>query len=279
MGQAEKDLPIRLKLEQRLHRQLRVIDREIVIQFVNGLQQTGTIIDVSSRALEPLMNMLRSSYHLTGDAFDSFMRAKMPVELAITSVEEATISTALSEHFAARAPTQADLILQTTQKNMMDAVRIADEAALELGITSPVDKSRMAGSILDRKLIGRESGIAQLEVQATGEAAKLTEFEVLSGASKEQLSVLGGEPPIEATKTWTTMGDQRVRGGKSTDRFNHINADEQQIPGSEPFQVSGEQLNTPGDTSLGASIGNVARCRCSTRFNPREVIDARRRAA
>lgn len=52
------------------------------------------------------------------------------------------------------------------------------------------------------------------------------------------------------------MGDSRVRPA-------HIDADSEQVPVDAPFQVGGEFLMYPGDTSLGATPGNVINCRCS----------------
>lgn len=66
----------------------------------------------------------------------------------------------------------------------------------------------------------------------------------------------------EAIKEWVNMGDGKVRTGK----FNHVIAGGQQIKTDEPFIVSGEQLMYPGDTSLGASMGNIARCRCNALY-------------
>jgi len=58
-------------------------------------------------------------------------------------------------------------------------------------------------------------------------------------------------------KIWVTMGDKRVRPW-------HQKANYQTVPESEPFEVKGELLMYPGDTSLGASMENVSSCRCSS---------------
>ena len=277
MGTPAADLKARIKLERDLSRKLRVLDQEIVEQFTQGLIRTGTVINVESRALGPLTNILQSSYFDAGRVFDSQIRKTLAADIAITATEEVTISAALSDHYVARAPIQSRLILTTHQKNMFDAVLLAEEEAVLLEITSPIDKARLAGRILDRKLVGREGGIATLETLAPSEAAKLTEFQVLSGASTQDLSILGGTPNIEPKKTWETQGDEEVRGAKTTDQFSHILADEQTVPGGEPFLVGNQELDYPGDTSRGASVANVAQCRCGTRYSTKEVADVRRR--
>lgn len=56
--------------------------------------------------------------------------------------------------------------------------------------------------------------------------------------------------------TWVTMGDAKVRPWHQAANF-------QTVPRTEPFIVNGEYLRYPGDTSMGASMANVANCRCS----------------
>jgi predicted HTH domain antitoxin len=62
-----------------------------------------------------------------------------------------------------------------------------------------------------------------------------------------------------ATKTWVTMGDNRVRDW-------HVKADGQTVPINEPFVSGGQLLMYPGDMSLGASLENILNCRCSALY-------------
>jgi hypothetical protein len=60
-------------------------------------------------------------------------------------------------------------------------------------------------------------------------------------------------------------------------RPEHAAADGQEQLAINPFLVGGEQLNRPGDTSLGASAGNVINCRCSADYfvaNPADSISS-----
>lgn len=72
-------------------------------------------------------------------------------------------------------------------------------------------------------------------------------------------------------KTWNNMGDERVRGNPAgmyaNSPFDHWHVDGQEVPVDQPFEVSGEHLKHPGDTSLGASLGNVISCRCHASFS------------
>lgn len=69
-------------------------------------------------------------------------------------------------------------------------------------------------------------------------------------------------------REWLRTIDSRTRGfdPKKKSKFNHYTAS-QVVPQSEPFVVSGERMNYPGDTSFGASAGNVINCRCSCAAN------------
>ncbi len=275
-AQADVDFRKKVKLEQKLHRALRVLDREIAETFTKVLSESAQIIDMHSRALEPLKGILRQHYFDVETVFDSQLRKKLAKDVLITEIEEVTIRSALSTHFEAKAAEQANLILNTHQKNAIEAFAQGRQAAALDEITDNRQIARISGNILDRKFVGREQGISVLETLHSAEASKATEFEVLSGSNT--LSVRGEVPIVETHKIWTTMGDHRVRGAEPGDDFDHILADEQRVLGGEPFRVSGQLLNNPGDTSLGASIGNVARCRCATRFDIDEINEVRRAA-
>ena len=60
-------------------------------------------------------------------------------------------------------------------------------------------------------------------------------------------------------KRWVTMKDFRVRP-------THREVDNIEIPIDEPFVVGDSLLMFPGDTSLGASVDEIANCRCSISY-------------
>lgn len=60
---------------------------------------------------------------------------------------------------------------------------------------------------------------------------------------------------LTISKTWVTVGDTKVRDA-------HMRANGQTVEVTQPFQVGGELLKYPGDTSLGASFANIINCRC-----------------
>lgn len=64
-------------------------------------------------------------------------------------------------------------------------------------------------------------------------------------------------------KSWLSSRDARVRRPTKSSVFDHAGADGQVVPLDKPFIVSGEPLLFPGDSSKGASPGNVINCRCT----------------
>jgi|GEM_PF-5047569 len=60
-------------------------------------------------------------------------------------------------------------------------------------------------------------------------------------------------------KRWETMKDDRVRHPPKS-AFDHVAAQDQEVLVSQPFVVSGERLMFPGDSTLGASLGNLINC-------------------
>lgn len=65
---------------------------------------------------------------------------------------------------------------------------------------------------------------------------------------------------LNLTHEWLSTPDNRTRD-------IHRNVNGQTKPLNEPFEVAGEKLMFPGDTTLGASASNVIQCRCTEIYN------------
>lgn len=66
-----------------------------------------------------------------------------------------------------------------------------------------------------------------------------------------------------AHKEWVSTIDSRNRGAKKNSHYDHLTCSGQTVESDKPFIVSGEQLQFPGDISLGATPGNLIHCRCT----------------
>jgi hypothetical protein len=98
------------------------------------------------------------------------------------------------------------------------------------------------------KMIARDQAIALIE--------KAREDAFAQGLATEGLF------PNQATKTWNSRGDDRVR-------FYHTHAslDGQTVPLDQAFvSASGARLLRPHDSSLGAPLSETAGCRCFLSF-------------
>jgi hypothetical protein len=105
-----------------------------------------------------------------------------------------------------------------------------------------------AGILLKKLFRARDTSIANVQTQAPAEEAKKDEAAALA--------VADGKQEDEIEKTWQTVGDANVR-------ISHVAANGQSRQGNAAFSVGGEDLRYPGDSTLGASPGNVINCRCA----------------
>lgn len=149
---------------------------------------------------------------------------------------------------------QAELITGTNSSDQQTALQLARQALQEEGEPATNRNLAVAGAaILASQYNKRVQSIVMTQTQAAAESAKFIETEVESG---QRPRVLGPALVVSNTeKTWRTVGDERVRSA-------HAAAEGQTKSLNEPFIVDGEALMFPGDTSLGASAGNVIGCRC-----------------
>jgi len=258
--QVVQDFRDKVILEPKLGRKLRVLDKQIVTQFRQDmLKGELTRAEIFQPELEEI---LASHYEVVADKFEGRIADDASDDVALTIDEQANLTAAIGAFIVARAATQSKIISNNTQKDMGVAAQVV------IGETpDQIERSVAASALLSRRLRVREGAIASLETQAMAEAVKLAEFDVF--AKKDPLSL---QPPSEQMfKEWVTVGDERVRAA-------HAAADAQVRRVEELFKVGGQQLRFPGDTSFGATAGNVINCRCSAVYDIAAVFAIRRRA-
>ena len=271
VNQAASDLNEKLRLEFLLSGDISKFNRLMTRETIKLYGLTGRALQAEQLRPE-LEEILLKHYERVEPSFSGQMSEQLPDDIEETSAERAIITAALASFFATRAPQQSKIITATNQRDIDDsiarAIEMTQEDALAGRRVSQRETAMLVGANLSRKLTGRITGIASLETQASAEASKATEVQVLIG---QQPSVIGGSPqeaPIK--KTWFTVGDERVRA-------SHVIADSQEQNINAPYEVGGQLLRWPGDTSLGATAGNVINCRCSSRIEPNEFFAERRR--
>lgn len=189
-----------------------------------------------------------------------------------------------------RATIQALGIDKTTRKLLRRAEELARQELADDGILFPAASTlnRTTANIFKTLSRARPGGIATTETQMLTEKIQdvkekigedmmgdaIVEGNTALGnraadmmesmTAEEVADDIGKVPAGELfaalavlTKTWVTMGDSKVRPA-------HQDANFQVVPRGEPFLVMGQNLMYPGDTSMGATMDNVARCRCSS---------------
>ena len=268
--QAARDLVQKLRLEMVFRREVRSIFSRMVKDFTVVAGRTG--FPSSAERYKPdWESALKRHYERTQRAFrgmvieqqknnPSWHEKKQDEDENEKRDKEALLLLALLTWKEEHAETSAAAIVSTSQQNYRDALRQAREISAEEG--KPQDNrsiALLAATILKRKFSGREPGILMFETQQASESTKLAEAVVESGI---QPSILTGITAVvtEAIKTWWTVGDNKVR-------LFHQQANRQKKKVNEPFIVGGQMLMHPGDTSLGATMDNVANCRCSALYS------------
>lgn len=93
-------------------------------------------------------------------------------------------------------------------------------------------------------------------------ATTIARTEIIPASNQAVDAAARAAETSELEKEWVSAQDARVRT-RPQDDFDHLAADGQIVDMNEAFTVSGERLRWPGDTSFGASAGNVINCRCA----------------
>jgi len=164
------------------------------------------------------------------------------------------------------ADTASKAITDTNNRQMSKALGEGRQALYDEGIENPtnLELALTSTASLKKKFAGRIEGIVSTETQSASEFTKFAEASVYSGANP--METLRGVPPekpdvakVQTKKIWRTVGDARVRK-------IHLEVDGQKRSLNEPFVVNNEFLMHPGDRTSGASVGNVANCRCVSEY-------------
>lgn len=277
-ARAAAELGDKLRLEALLRRALRSVSRRVAREVAREVARVSTLPDVASLHASLLLPLFLPHYRRVASKFDSGTRERLPSDVAMTSDEARLVERTLAELAEARAPRQAREIGETTQRDAEASLTIAREEQRRLqGEGQDVTESdvgMITGSVLDRRLRGREGSIACYETQFFAEASKQTEVDALLGITPSVVSAAVGAVTASAgtVKEWVTQGDSRVRDW-------HLAVDSDQVEETEPFIVRGERLMHPGDTSLGASLDNVINCRCSAAHDVEAIASSRQRRA
>ena len=143
-------------------------------------------------------------------------------------------------------------------KDISDTSRRAIQREITAGITAgegiPKLKRRIDSLYLDSIIPRRSIVIARTET-------------IVASNLGSRVGALNTQLPLE--KEWLATLDKRTRSA-------HTEVDGQRREMNTPYDVDGEQLMYPADSSLGASGSNVIQCRCTEVYH---VVTAQSRLA
>lgn len=241
------------RLEAELKRKLVPLFDEIVSDFEIIYSQTGKTFDADAYISE-LVSILIKHYKEVLDEFGFMLSDREGVDNddLFMLLQSAHLMYSLD-----RSDRQSEIITTTTNRDMNEAIAGATTYLMINGLSTSRDSiTEEASKRLSSKLIGRTAVISNVETQGVAEEARFMERVALSGDSPYGgLSGTGLELYSNPTKTWVADLDERTRKA-------HVLANGQTVPYSGLFLVKGQYLRFPGDTSFGATMDNIANCRC-----------------
>lgn len=109
------------------------------------------------------------------------------------------------------------------------------------------DIDKITQRYAERLLVTRADTVASIQAMSAYNAGRSQLYAQM---------VEDGLDPTTIFKRWKTRGDEKVRS-------SHRAMNGQKVPGAQPFLTPrGARMMNPGDTSMGAPLSEVARCRC-----------------
>jgi hypothetical protein len=253
----------KMQQEKQMANKLNALFNKIASDFKIFYTATGMVPNLQMY-LHSMQEILMNGYRNSASYFKNNLKRQLQISLnqeknetkkkeiqevlKVRRDSDAAILAALLLLFNSRRDQQARLILDTTQKVISKHVQGAimdDPNADHAKIADTASKK-----IKDENL-NRTGTIAETETQWGAESSKDTEEDTLTKKS------LGAGIVLTAIKTWIAFIDDKTRAA-------HVVANGQKRPARQPYNVGGELLMHPGDTSLGASAGNIVNCRCQS---------------
>lgn len=240
--EAEKDYRLKIKLERYLSRKM-VAHFNWAANFAqNQFLQGNKNPKVRPFLFDDMQKTLLYHYNKVGKHFakrtdvDGVKPTKEDLQQLFDDVKKAG-----KQHVGKSLP----LILATLQDDIDNAVA---EASAKKDISKTKQAKLVRAKVRQSSLGRAKTTIPVTETQQPAEHSKLIAAAVIAINNSGTI------------KTWVTVGDERVRGA-------HQEADLQVRNPDDPFDVGGEQLMMPGDSSLGASPENLINCRCSAQYS------------
>jgi hypothetical protein len=262
MTPAEEILTAKLALEREIAQQIIFAGRRYILDWegANGSLSPIAKHDHHGRLVAVLQrHYARVTMVMTG--------RRPPLNPAI---EEAALSLRHLDSMQRRARHHASLIIASIDRELDKAGTVIDgQKADTTGIETKEEVPQATAGYVMSVIEAASSAIKKLKT-FIGSIANAQTNGPAEEARQEQVKYTLEDDPANANaklvQVWHNVGDNRVRGAPHNPRrskFDHWTAEGQEVAADEPFVISGELLRFPGDSGLGASLGNLVNCRCS----------------
>lgn len=197
-----------------------------VSQALRGTVNPSSLVNMATTQVEPFTEALVALHTTVGKAFHDR-----------TLAQKASYDDIIREWIRQYVARQVVRISDTTKAQL--------KLAIETGITEGLSIPNIA------KLIDE----LYLEEIIPNRSRTIARTEVIS-ASNASSYITASSTGLPMKKIWLSTADDRTRD-------SHATANGQSVGITEAFNVGGQSLLFPGDTSLGASGENVIACRCT----------------
>ena len=238
----------KIKLEKPLATKMKSVFRNINKEIAkNG----SAHLEAHRANLEKILN----EHHIkTAKAFSNNLR-NIVGNPSNNKIVQRKLDANIKAFAAQRSHMMSHQIMDTTRKNLEKASKDAHvTAALSPKKVSHQQIAKLTSENFKNKVEYRPVLISITETQAAAESGKALEYDTMVDLDSD----VGGRlvSDMVKKKAWIAILDDHTR-------FDHADADGQEVDKSEPFEVGGDELMYPGDDSLGAGEDQLCNCRCS----------------
>ena len=260
----------KIRLEQRLSRVIMNNYAELVREFDALYPATGSAPAIETVA-QSTQASLEAHYLIVQRQFEGEVTQDLgePVPEAAMNLGAFAFGVWIAE----RSLFNATRIIATARNRILTSIEQARQAmADEIGNVVPNQQALDQGKRIAAPILRRQAlTVGNTETQASAEATKTFVAEAAGGVVPRNAAGVPGPLPaigddiIITRKTWGTQRDEQVRG-------RHVITDGQQRSASDLYDVGGQSLMFPGDTSNGADLSNVIRCRCFSFYGESDCV-------
>jgi hypothetical protein len=265
-----RQLNAKIQLDSKIRKKAERLLRQMARDFEKLYAEKGVYLDFNAYA-EKWQRLLARHYKNVQDEFIGVASEELDVPMSRDKM--ALFILALQIMREQRASASSRKIIDTSTEQMADSISKAELYMQQESMPISNDAvAALALEIFGRKIESRATTIAMTETQYVAETVKNIEADCLTNnkniflvqAVEQDASLAVSsymtDAPIGYEKEW-------LSALLPTTRPSHAAAHGQKVAPSELFYVGGEYLKYPGDTSMGATAGNVVNCYCAVRYN------------